>query len=53
MYDYQYVNTANEFNFVKFNLGGDFLIVGDDVDDCDLLKMGNMQDVNGWEIQDI
>ena len=49
-YDYAY---TKGFNMVKFDFDGNFVIVGDDVDNKDLLTMENMQDVEGWEMIDL
>lgn len=49
--DYTYTNKSDAFNVVKFDLGGNFVIVGDDVSDEVLIKMENMETVNGWEIE--
>lgn len=46
--DYTYTNKANPFNVVKFDLDGNFVIIGDDVSDAALLEMENMHDVEGW-----
>jgi len=49
---YEYAYTKG-FNMVKFDFEGNFLIIGDDVGDSDLIKMENMQDVDGWDCIDL
>ena len=50
-YDYTYTNTQDAFNVVKFTLDGEFVIIGNDVDDETLAKMENMEDISGWECE--
>jgi hypothetical protein len=50
MYDYQY---SKGFNVVKLTYEGEFVVLGDDVSDDDILKMVNMEDVSGWEMMDL
>ncbi|AET42200.1 hypothetical protein VPEG_00049 [Vibrio phage SIO-2] len=57
IYDYQYVNKANPFHFVKLSLDGDFVEVGaedgEEVSDAILKDMVNMYDVDGFSIEDL
>ena len=50
-YDYTYTNNSDAFNVVKLTLDGEFVIIGDEVSESDLLKMVDMVDVDGWECE--
>ena len=46
-----YTSKANPFNIVMIKSDDSFVIVGDDVDDGDLISMVNWEHVNGWDIK--